>query len=890
MSRYIVLYNFNKYYNRKIKRLATFADYQALITPQGTNPAQYRGFVREKKNFNYADGIYAKHTINIDKNEPVFAKAEQPDYFVLEQSYKDGENTVTKVTRWFVLEASRDVGNQYTLSLRRDLLADYYNEVLTAPVFIERGSPQVYSDPAIFNKEGFTFNQIKKYELLLNRNKMSGNRSGWVVGYINRTDPGDEDHGTIGPCDCSQEINLDSPDYDNLPQKLKDLIDAGHGTLNPTNEVNIQLPITIRQHAEGGGWHTRHRVIQVGLNNLYAEYYSIQDITTFGNGASTRFQWRGSYEEYNFTNDDNVLAYVRDKMLYYDDLGHDFNTYAETQAGPLYFDRNFLTVYDNTYYKKDGKYYRITFNQREAGGLIEKRYTGAQLKSSYDSIASSAMVMIRSLWDDHQVTENPNWDLNATSIIVYRSLESYDITVEEIDNATFSVTIPNTRNKLLDSPYDMFVMPLGATKVRLSGGTDFTTLLNTSLAAARGIAATGTSSRILDVQILPYCPIPEILKTSGIDIDLTNKIEGKDYTLIQKTIGGSTINLGVILYPLHSQGTFTYDLYRSNILGNQEYTEDDVQFLRETLFGSEVVFDKKVISETRLVRFVAPNFSAIYDVNPQKNGNLGIVNISIDYYYKPYTPYIHVMPVLNDDMYGKDYNDPKGLICSGDFSIATASSKWEEYQVQNKNFQEQFDRQIANLDKNNSIAMQQATVTGAIGIGTSTLSGAAAGAIAGSFIPVIGTAIGALVGAAGGALASGVGYAKDIELLKQQQSEARSYAKDMYTYQLGNVQALPNTLTKVSAFTPNNKIFPFIEIYDCTEEEKEALRNKIKYNGMTIMRIGHIQDYINSDVTYYVQGQLIRLEGIDEDSHVVAEIANEIKEGAYYYGSDTSES
>ena len=59
---------------------------------------------------------------------------------------------------------------------------------------------------------------------------------------------------------------------------------------------------------------------------------------------------------------------------------------------------------------------------------------------------------------------------------------------------------------------------------------------------------------------------------------------------------------------------------------------------------------------------------------------------------------------------------------------------------------------------------------------------------------------------------------------------------------------------------------------------------------MTIMRIGHIEDYINRDVSYFVQGELIRLDGINEDSHVVAEIANEIKEGAYYYGTDTSES
>ena len=62
--------------------------------------------------------------------------------------------------------------------------------------------------------------------------------------------------------------------------------------------------------------------------------------------------------------------------------------------------------------------------------------------------------------------------------------------------------------------------------------------------------------------------------------------------------------------------------------------------------------------------------------------------------------------------------------------------------------------------------------------------------------------------------------------------------------------------------------------------EKQALTNKLLYNGMTIMRIGNIKDFLGQK--NYVSGQLIRLTGIDEDSHVVAEIAQEIKEGAYY--------
>ena len=301
--------------------------------------------------------------------------------------------------------------------------------------------------------------------------------------------------------------------------------------------------------------------------------------------------------------------------------------------------------------------------------------------------------------------------------------------------------------------------------------------------------------------------------------------------------------------------------------------------------------DKKIKSETKVCRFVSPNFASSFDINIQKNK--GISELNVDYFYKPYTPYIHVAPYFKG-MYGSAFNDPKGLICSGEFSIATAASSWEAYQVQNKNYELIFNRQIQNLDVNNSIAMEQLKVTGALGTATAGLTGLAGGALTGaklgSIVPGIGTAVGAVAGAiiggTAGAVTSGIGANKDIELLKKSQAEARGFAEDMYSYQLGNIQALPYSLTRVSSFTENNKIFPFIEIYDCTEEEREALRNKIKYNGMTIMRIGRINDFVQEE-NKYVQGKLVRLDSIKEDSHIAIAIANEIKEGAYYYGANT---
>ena len=78
----------------------------------------------------------------------------------------------------------------------------------------------------------------------------------------------------------------------------------------------------------------------------------------------------------------------------------------------------------------------------------------------------------------------------------------------------------------------------------------------------------------------------------------------------------------------------------------------------------------------------------------------------------------------------------------------------------------------------------------------------------------------------------------------------------------------------------NNKLYPFLEYYSCTDEEKTALRNKLIYNGMTVMTIGKPEEYIISGNPKFLQGQLIRYnDGESSDYHLITEIANEIHKG-----------
>ena len=158
----------------------------------------------------------------------------------------------------------------------------------------------------------------------------------------------------------------------------------------------------------------------------------------------------------------------------------------------------------------------------------------------------------------------------------------------------------------------------------------------------------------------------------------------------------------------------------------------------------------------------------------------------------------------------------------------------------------------------------------------SPITGGAAGAAAGAQIGgAYGTIALGAIGAVGGGITAGLDYANTLKMME----ENKKYATDMYTYNLQNIQAIPTSLTKTSALTYNTRVWPFIEYYTCTEDERNALKDKIKYNGMTIMKIGHIKDYLLGKDNFY-KGQLIRL-NIKVDSHMAYEIYNELNKGVY---------
>ena len=275
------------------------------------------------------------------------------------------------------------------------------------------------------------------------------------------------------------------------------------------------------------------------------------------------------------------------------------------------------------------------------------------------------------------------------------------------------------------------------------------------------------------------------------------------------------------------------------------------------------------------MRLCSPNYNGVFEFSPHKNG--GIAYFNVDYQYKPYSPYIHINPNFGG-LYGQDFNDGRGLILGGDFSLTTLTDAWKQYQIENKNYEAIFQSQIEMMEYQNKLGRAQDIVSAITGTVTGATSGAFTGAMVGGGK---GAAIGGLIG---GTLSAGAGVA-DVILNEKLRKKTLDYTETQHELALGNIKALPNTLTKITAINNNNKLWPFLELYEATPEEMAAFRLKLIYDGMTINRIGTIKETLsnkpNSIELGFFKAQIIRPSDVLEDYHLASELAGEINKGVY---------
>lgn len=799
------LLRYNNYYNRIIKRLDTIAEYEDYTLESFSNI-----------NFNPNDGITTEQIINYN--------GAIPDYVIV-----TSDNEI--VSRWFVIEAVRTRAQQFKLDLYRDTVADYLDIIKTAPMFVEKATLNV-GNPLIYNEESAMTNQIKKTENLL----YDETGCPWIVGYM-----APDTSGFSVPFDTTIEADI----------TLNSLSDWEFYQYSDRGDsLAVSSIDSFRAHAYFQ--YSDDEIAQLSIGDLPSTPFSTINKDTVTNAyeiwteaaVNTSLTW-------NQQSDPNIAIYYTNRA---------FNTTHKNtalQQLPAYINATRISDSVNNYNDKviyetsTGKSYKISVRYGSVRGekvLIESGNLFNTLTAALnDGCAQAGSAFPQ---EGYFYTGTPN----DNSFAVVYDYTGYIITFTLVSNAKYHVDISSNRLELIDAPYVMFCMPYSDTiGIKLSNEQTITSEREVNLKAAISIATAG-SSRVYDIQLVPYCPIQGLYTNGVFDASKLDK------DIIYKAFEGSgsptSIAVGAVIYCTYSKFSFNIP-YKITVPDNN--------------------IDFKVANQCDMYRLCSPNYSGVFEFKATTNN--GVEYFNVDCTYKPYSPYIHLNPNFGG-LYGQDFDDARGLVCGGEFSLPIMSDAWANYELQNKNYQKSFDRQIENMEVQHKYQRKSEEIQRTAGALTGAAAGAMLGAQAGGAAGPWGALAGGVVGAtAGGAISYWAG-SKDIEINDALRAEALDYTRDQFALNLDNIKALPNSLSRVSAFTNNNKLIPFIEYYSCTDTEKEAFKNKMKYNGMTVGAIGTIDEYLQPYETY-IKGQLIRLEDIEDDFHIVKTIANELYKGVF---------
>ena len=802
----VYLLQYNNYYNRIVKKEQTVQDYLAYICGDGelySNPITDMNFIP-------GDGVIARPS-------PFNWDGENPDYVIAVEN----DNTTIN-SRWFVIESIRTSYGQYQLTLMRDLTADYLDEIMASPCFIEKAIlPN--DNKLIFNKEDITVSQIKKNEFLL-QEAISASVP-WIVGYFDATSNPTQTKLKFP----AQETTLVSTTAAWGYYKYSNL--AGNeqiSALVPTNPIyriraKYGSGTNILAWDASGGRATANATGTDGTGYITESTYSGLEATP---GVL-----RGS----SFTN--RLAAAVKPTQAQ--------NAINQFRSQVADFSIASITALDGKtiYFTDTSSAYEITVEQE---GIATKTFSVVEGSTVFQDLVANSDVLRGG--DVYKLIGTAN----GSSFDIVMEGQGYKlylspITIEEI---TLDFPEVSTIPELNDAPYKMFCIPFGEINVYNEDRSQLLVRSNAdaALKIAQQLAIYG-GAWLYDIQLLPYNPY-----SPG---SIPSVVEG-EYQLIYS----GKIPVSAILFPKTS--SFTVNVGNINNINAVAIANNKG--------------NRKLENECDMWRLVSPNGNGVFEFNRAKLGS--ILNLVAKCTYRPYNPYIQVYPEFRD-MYGMTFDkDQRGLICGGDFSLPRTDSAWTNYQLQNKNYEKTFQRQIENLEIQNRYQKVNEIASAIAGTAQGATSGGMVGYMASS-----GSPIGALAGAAAGMLASGAAGIADVVIGDELRAESIRYAQDQYGYSLGNIQAMPHSLSKVSAFTINNKIFPVLEYYTCSDEEREAVYNKIKYNGMTVMAIGTLGEYRYSKLPdaehTYLKGRLIRIENIGDDSHIASAIANEIYKGVY---------
>lgn len=749
------------------------------------------------------------------------------------------------IARYFVTKITHISGTQYMYHLVRDVLADY-DTWLSDPAIIHRASeiPSTM-DNSKYSKE-MDLSQIKVGETLI-KDRPDGR--GWLVGYVSKDFLSGEGASTT-ISSTKDKVSTDAI--------IDDITEWQNKTFAEITSSSVSIGVNTFKSPNGiyynRAWYIHGGTFGTGSANH--EYQIYQQSHTLG------------FKEVNLSSLEDVLKTQLGLML--ESLETSFKTSGAYSATSEALLEDGWLVLD----KSTGKVYRVTDKQGTASVApnctFENRYGGKGIPDDF----LTTFLNDTALWTGTGATfyTKAVTDFVVNWYTITAVTHSYTFTEVTDSSTTASVVLPSAPTDCSDSAFNIFAIPLGGNIdvniLSADGNISSTETINIddaySMAVAQAMIKTwkvdsSSASGLLDIQWLPYGP-DSIFERASDQEGYRNYIyTGSDreknhvgfvYWLpscqLQKQITGEDYTIATPVDPMIAR--------RSN--------------------------------ETESYRLCSPNQASMFDFSAVKNN--GVTGYNIDIAFKPFTPYICVAPIFAG-LYGSNFDDGRGLILSGDFSLDQATKEWATYKYNNKNYELIFNRQIVSMDAENAYiarTAQQQLITDYLNIAGSSARGAGVGALVGAkstgnFAGAIG---GAVLGA-GTSLANGIintsfdreniGTEANLRALKRRDSIAQ------YQYQLGNIKARSDTVTKISSFNPNFKIYPVLEHYMCTAEDMSNYDNGVHWNGINLEKFGELNQF-SMDGTF-VQATLLRDTTIPPQ--IFEAINDELELGIYLYGS-----
>ena len=489
----LLLLHYNNYFNRIIKKKDTLADYKAA-------DADYKEVYNI--NFNPGDGVNTSIVLGLGQNGALFAGDGEFDYLVASEIVN---NTNVINSRWFIVEQDRKRAGQYELTLKRDVLADNYNDVINSPIFLEKGFISDVNDPLLYNSESMNVNQIKQLEIPL----MDETKCGWVVGYI--------------PSDAFPKVE---PEYDRVEKTVTvpmsaDITVEGlnnwsywqYCSSNPNYKFMADTAgkrqVTVKIRSENKRTDS-NRMLRCDMitadytfypNSTDAGTYSIKnnDYVMAVGGTINYPEWYLDYGPVTYTQGtlsaslcNNIFNPVRNNSTFNTALntilGNSIST-GDTSALRRLQDKIILDSSTNTYY-------RINIISASEGNPITVTSSTTGGQAALDAL-NNAM--------NHPSSASGTLQGTYTTFTTSNSSTSYAIQLTNVGISLY-VDLNSDRAHLNDAPYDMFCIPFSDTIKLKYGSVEFTCSKNIALSMATEIAKDLGSGTVYDVQLLPYCP------------------------------------------------------------------------------------------------------------------------------------------------------------------------------------------------------------------------------------------------------------------------------------------------------------------------------------------------------------------------------------------------